>query len=97
MTQLRQQSKLRERLIQEIQDVDEQLQCAYYDMDRLLYEGVQLSQQEGTYGAQAPVRMKLEGDIEAKKDEIVELKEQLALAIHELEDFDETTRGQIMR
>lgn len=89
---LRVESRPRERLIRVIEKTEEQLQIVHEQIDLLRDQRFEIDRQIITYEKRLRLRVQVQDNIAAKEDEAEELREQLAAAVHELEDYDETTQ-----
>lgn len=89
---LRSESKLRERLVRFIEKTEEQLQIVHEQIDLLRNQRFEIDRQIITYETRLRLRAEVQDNVAAKENEAEELREQLATAVHELEDYDETTQ-----
>ncbi|EHK22627.1 uncharacterized protein TRIVIDRAFT_60528 [Trichoderma virens Gv29-8] len=92
MMHLRAESKLRQKLIQAIEKTAEQLQIVREQIDLLRNQRFEIDRQIMTYETRLRLRAEVQDNVDAKESEAEELREQLATAVHELEDYDETTQ-----
>jgi hypothetical protein len=90
MMQIRVKSKLREKLVQVVERAEELLQIVYEQIDLLREKRFEIDRQIITYEKRLRLRGEVRDSIAAKESEAEVLREQLAIAIHELEDYDET-------
>ncbi|KAL6893289.1 hypothetical protein GGI43DRAFT_177110 [Trichoderma evansii] len=89
MMQIRAKSKLREKLVQVVEKAEEQLQIVYEQIDLLRQRRFEIDRQIITYDKRLRLRGEVQDGITAREVEAEELREQLAIAIHELEDYDD--------
>ncbi|EHK42847.1 uncharacterized protein TrAtP1_002033 [Trichoderma atroviride] len=89
MMQIRAKSKLREKLVQVVEKVEERLQIVYEQMELLRQRRFEIDRQIITYDQRLRLRGEVQDNMAARKVEADELREQLAVAIHELEDYDD--------
>ncbi|KAM0254926.1 hypothetical protein ACHAQJ_006300 [Trichoderma viride] len=95
MMQIRVKSKLREKLVQVVERVQEQLQIVYEQMDLLREKRFEIDRQIITYDKRLRLRGEVQDSMAAKEVEAEALREQLAMAMHELGDYDETTQVRV--
>lgn len=93
MMQIRAKSKLREKLVQVVEKTEEQLQIVYEQIDLLRQRRSEIDRQIITYDQRLRLRREIQDSIAARETEAEQLREQLAVAIHELEDYDDTIQS----
>ncbi|KAL6871377.1 hypothetical protein J3F83DRAFT_661018 [Trichoderma novae-zelandiae] len=91
MIRLRAESKLRGKLVKAVEETEEQLQLVHEQIDILRDQRVRIDRQIIIYEERLRLRVEVQHSIAAKEGEAEGLREQLATAVHELEDYDETT------
>lgn len=89
MMQIRAKSKLREKLVQVVEKAEEQLQLVCEQIDLLTQRRCEIDRQIITYDDRLRLRDEVRGNMADRKIEAEALREQLAVAIHELEDYDD--------
>ncbi|KAL7947863.1 hypothetical protein V8C42DRAFT_315930 [Trichoderma barbatum] len=92
MMHLRVESKLRQKLVKVVEKTEEQLQIVHEQIDILRDRRFEIDRQIITYEKRLRLRVEVQDSIAAKQGEAEELREQLATAVHELADYDETTQ-----
>lgn len=93
--QIRAKSKLREKLVQVVEKAEEQLQNVYEQIDLLRQRRFEIDRQIITYDKRLRLRDEVQDSIAARQVEAEELREQLAVAIHELEDYDDMIQSRV--
>ncbi|PTB45090.1 uncharacterized protein TrAFT101_000557 [Trichoderma asperellum] len=89
MMQIRAKSKLREKLVQVIEKTEEQLEIVHEQIDLLRQRRSEIDRQIITYDQRLRLRGEIQDSIAAREIEAEQLREQLAVAIHELKDYDD--------
>ncbi|KKO97201.1 hypothetical protein THAR02_10694 [Trichoderma harzianum] len=87
---LRVETKPREQLVRAIERTEEQLQIVHEQIDSLRNQRLEIDKQIITYEKRLRLRAEVQDNVAAKENEAEELREQLASAVHQLEDYDET-------
>lgn len=95
MMQIRAKSKRREKLVQVVEKAEEQLQIVYEQMDLLRQRRFEIDRQIITYDKRLRLRGEVQDNMAAREVEAEELREQLAVAIHELEDYDDMIQSRV--
>jgi hypothetical protein len=95
MMQIRAKSKLREKLAQVVEKAEERLQIVYEQIDLLRQRRFEIDRQIITYDKRLRLRGEVQDNMAARKVEAEELREQLAVAIHELEDYDDMIQSRV--
>jgi hypothetical protein len=90
MTPIRVEAEMRQRLVREVERLEEELRIIYEQISVLRGRRRGLERQIIPYEARLRQRSEIEEGITFKEDEADELRELLAIAVHELEDYDET-------
>lgn len=93
--QIRAKSKLREKLVQVVEKAEERLQIVYEQIDLLRQTRLEIDRQIITYDKRLRLRAEVQDNMAARKVEAEELREQLAVAIHELEDYDDMIQSRV--
>jgi coenzyme F420-reducing hydrogenase alpha subunit len=95
MAQIRAKSKLREKLEQVVEKAEEQLQIVYEQIDLLRQRRFEIDRQIITYDKRLRLRSEVQDSMAARKLEAEELRERLAVAIHELEDYNDMMESRV--
>lgn len=95
MMQIRAKSKLRENLLRVVEKAEERLQIVHEQIDLLKQRRFEIDRQIITYDTRLRLRGEVQENMAAREVEAEELREQLAVAIHELEDYDDMIQSRV--
>ncbi|RFU81577.1 hypothetical protein TARUN_633 [Trichoderma arundinaceum] len=90
-------SEVRQKLVEEIEKTQDELRNARDRIQRLKERRLEVDRQIITYAVRLQLRDELQADIKATEGEAERLKEELLVALSELEDFDEMIQIQLLR
>ncbi|KAL7894566.1 hypothetical protein HDV63DRAFT_212729 [Trichoderma sp. SZMC 28014] len=95
MMQIRFKSKMREQFLQVVEKAQERLRIANEQIDFLKKRSSEIDRQIITYDTRLRLRGELQINLAAREVEAGELREQLAKATRELEDYDGTIQSKV--